>query len=110
VNAVLKLSTFGLDGLLDFESGAYGSDPHDARSDLVAVARVRARVKYGAEPTGTVLVGDTPLDVRAAHDAGARGVAVATGPYGVDELRESGADAVLEDLRDTERVAAAVAG
>ena len=62
---------------LDFEVGRLRSDPHDRRSDLVAVARERAAAKYG-EPTGAVLVGDTPLDVRAAQEAGARAVAVAT--------------------------------
>jgi phosphoglycolate phosphatase-like HAD superfamily hydrolase len=108
-NAALKVGAFGLEPLLDFEVGGYGSDPHVERADLVEVARGRAREKYG-EPGGIVLVGDTPLDVRAAHMAGARAVAVATGPYGVPELRDSGADAVLEDLRDAERVVAAVTG
>ena len=77
-NAVLKVSAFDLDRWLDIEVGAYGSDPHEERSDLVAVARERAAKKYG-EPTGAVLIGDTPRDVRAAHEAGARAVAVATG-------------------------------
>jgi phosphoglycolate phosphatase len=108
-NAAVKLSAFGLDAFLDFEAGGYGSDPHAARSDLVGVARERARAKHG-QPTATVLIGDTPLDVHAAHAAEARGVAVATGPYGVDELRASGADEVLEDLRDTAAVVAAVTG
>ena len=85
-NAVLKVSAFGLDRWLDFEVGAYGSDPHEERSDLVAVARERAAAKYG-EPTGAVLVGDTPLDVRAAHEAGARAVAVATGFADPETLR-----------------------
>jgi phosphoglycolate phosphatase-like HAD superfamily hydrolase len=57
-----------------------------------------------------VLVGDTPLDVAAGRDGGARVVAVATGPYGVDELEATGADAVLPDLRDTERALAAILG
>lgn len=106
-NAALKLGAFDLERWVDFEVGGYGSDPHEARSDLVAVARERAAAKY-APAVDTVLVGDTPLDVRAAHEAGARAVAVASGPYGVEELREAGADAVLEDLVDTEVVVAAV--
>ena len=106
-NAALKLGAFGLDRFLDLEVGGYGSDPHEARSDLVAVARERAAAKY-ADATDTVLVGDTPLDVQAAHAAGARVVAVASGPYGVAELRAAGAEAVLEDLGDTERVVSAV--
>ncbi len=104
-NAALKVSAFGLERWLDIEVGAYGSDPHERRSDLVAVARERAAAKYG-EPTGTVLVGDTPLDVQAAHEAGARAVAVMTGFADRDGLLESGPEALLDDYSD---VAAAVA-
>jgi phosphoglycolate phosphatase len=57
-----------------------------------------------------VLVGDTPLDVAAGRAGGARVVAVATGPYRVEELEASGADAVLPDLRDTDRALAAILG
>jgi phosphoglycolate phosphatase len=106
-NAVIKVSAFGLERWLDFEVGAYGSDPHEERSDLVAVARERAAARYG-EPTGAVLVGDTPLDVRAAQEAGARAVAVATGFADHDTLRASGPDALLEDLTDTEAAVAAI--
>jgi hypothetical protein len=35
-------------------------------------------------------------------------VVVATGSYGADELRGSGPDALLEDLRDTDAVVRAV--
>jgi phosphoglycolate phosphatase-like HAD superfamily hydrolase len=106
-NAVIKVSAFGLDRWLDFEVGAYGSDPHEERSDLVAVARERAAAKYG-EPTRVVLVGDTPLDVRAAHEAGARAVAVATGFADPDTLRNSGPDAYLDDFAETAAAVAAI--
>jgi phosphoglycolate phosphatase-like HAD superfamily hydrolase len=107
VNAAVKLSAFGLDRWLDFEVGAYGSDPHERRSDLVAVARRRAAAKYG-EPTGAVLVGDTPLDVRAAKEAGARAVAVAGGFADHEALRASDPDAFLESLVDTAAAVAAI--
>ncbi len=106
-NAAVKVSAFGLERWLDFEVGGYGSDPHERRSDLVAVARGRATAKYG-EPTGAVLVGDTPLDVRAAQEAGARAVAVATGFADREALRASGPDAFLEDLVDTAAAVAAI--
>jgi phosphoglycolate phosphatase-like HAD superfamily hydrolase len=106
-NAIVKVSAFGLDRWLDFDVGAYGSDPHEERGDLVAVARERAAAKY-AEPTGAVLVGDTPLDVRAARYAGARAVAVATGFSDPDDLRASGPDAYLEDFADTDAAVAAI--
>ena len=106
-NAVVKVSAFGLEHWLDFEVGAYGSDPHQQRSDLVAVARERAAAKYG-EPTGAVLVGDTPLDVRAAKEAGARAVAVATGFADPEALRASSPDVYLHDLSDTGAAVAAI--
>jgi phosphoglycolate phosphatase len=55
-------------------------------------------------PADTVVVGDTPLDVAVAVAGGARSLAVATGSYGVEALRESGADVVVEDLMDIEAV------
>jgi phosphoglycolate phosphatase len=108
-NAALKVSAFGLEPWLDFEVGAYGSDPHEQRSDLVAVARERTAAKYG-ESTGAVLVGDTPLDVLAAHEAGARAVAVAGGFATLEALRAARPDALLPDLRDTERAVRAIVG
>jgi phosphoglycolate phosphatase len=109
VNAAVKVSAFGLERWLDFEVGAYGSDPHEERSDLVAVARERASAKYG-ETTGAVLVGDTPLDVRAAQEAGARAVAVATGFADREALKASRPDAFLEDFADTAAAVAAITG
>jgi phosphoglycolate phosphatase len=109
VNAALKLGAFGLERWVDFEVGAYGSDPHEERSDLVAIARERAAAKHG-ETTAAVLVGDTPLDVKAAHEAGARAVAVATGFSEVGALRAAGPETVLTDLGDTRAAVAAIVG
>jgi phosphoglycolate phosphatase-like HAD superfamily hydrolase len=55
-----------------------------------------------------VLVGDTPLDVLAAREAGARSVAVATGFADLDALRESEPDALLQDLGDTDAAIRAI--
>jgi phosphoglycolate phosphatase len=110
-NALVKLAAFRLDGYLDFDVGGFGSD-HRHRPSLVGVARRKAERKYGVAFDGvaTVLVGDTPLDGAAGRDGGARVVAVATGPYGVEELEATGADAVLPDLRDTDRALTAILG
>ncbi len=44
------------------------------------------------------MVGDTPLDVAAARDAGCATLGVATGRYRVEELAATGADHVVETL------------
>jgi phosphoglycolate phosphatase-like HAD superfamily hydrolase len=108
-NAAVKLGAFGLDALLDLDIGAYGSDDRQ-RGRLVRVALRKCERKHAARltPRDAVLVGDTPLDVAAAREGGARSVAVATGPFGREELEAAGADVVLEDLRDTRAVVEAV--
>jgi phosphoglycolate phosphatase len=110
-NAVLKLASVGLDGYVDFEIGAYGSDHRD-RGRLVEVARAKAMAKFGVEldPSAVVVIGDTPLDVAAARAGGARVIAVATGHYDLEALAATAPDAVFEDLTDTEAVVAAILG
>ena len=55
-------------------------------------------------PSGDcVVIGDTPRDVYCSKPYGAFALAVATGPYSCRELYESGADAVFENLSDTQR-------
>ena len=109
--AALKLRLAGLGEHLDLDVGAYG-DVHEVRAELVTVARRAASQAYGADFSGasTVLVGDTPLDVKAALATGSRVVAVATGSYSAAELAAAGADVILADLTDTARVLAAVTG
>ena len=104
-NAVVKLRAFGLDRWIDFDSGAYGSDHHD-REELVPIALAKASARHGASFAAeeTWVVGDTPRDFACAKAGGARCALVATGTYGRDELEGLGADAVLDDLADTEAV------
>ena len=44
------------------------------------------------------VIGDTPLDIKAAHAAGCTAIGVATGHYDEAQLREAGADEVLATL------------
>jgi phosphoglycolate phosphatase-like HAD superfamily hydrolase len=110
-NAELTLAAFDRHTLIDMEIGAYGSD-HRRRGELVAVARRKALDRRGLsfQPEQIVLVGDTPLDVAAAIEGGARAVGVATGPYDQAELGHAGADIVLPDLSDLDSVLQAVLG
>jgi len=88
-----------------FRCGAYGDAALD-RNELFDVAMRRARA-CGAEEFSArdaVVVGDTALDVECARAAGARAIAVATGPADVETLQQSGADLVVEDLSNTEAI------
>ena len=107
--AAAKLAAAGLGEHLDLDVGAYG-DAHEVRAELVPVARRAARAAYGSDFGGrsTVLVGDTPLDVAAALETGARAVGVATGSFPATDLVAAGAHIVLPDLTDTPLVLAAV--
>ena len=64
--------------------------------DLVKAALDRV----DGQPGDAVMIGDTPWDVRAARKAGVETIAVRTGGFGVDELRESGAVAVFESVAE----------
>ncbi len=62
--------------------------------DLVQAALERA----GADADDAVMVGDTSWDVEAAKRAGVPTIAVMTGGFSAQELREAGAVAVYESV------------
>ena len=95
--ARLKL---GCVGLWDrFRFGGYGSDA-EPRPDIVRTAWKRAR-ELGA--TQALVIGDTPRDILAAHEAGLPACAVATGRWTVHDLATHGPEIVLEDFADVDR-------
>jgi phosphoglycolate phosphatase-like HAD superfamily hydrolase len=108
-NALEVLRAFGLDRYLDTEIGGYGSEVYP-KGAMLLNARGRAGEKYRADFTEdtTVYVADSTRDVEAARLGGARSIGVASGRSAAGELRDAGADVVLDDLADTEAVLAAV--
>jgi phosphoglycolate phosphatase len=82
-----------------FTFGAYASAGAE-RADIVREAVRRAEGLFGKDlPNREIFViGDTPLDIAAAHAVDCTAIAVATGHYDVDALREAGADYVLDTL------------
>ncbi len=107
--AAAKLKHFGLWD--SFIGGGFG-DATPVRADVVEVAlrNVAAAAGLTANEARPIVIGDTPLDVEAAHAVGVPALAVATGSFTVEQLREGGADYVLPDLADTERVLAILLG
>ena len=105
--AAIKLEVFDLAQYLDLIVGAFGDDNSD-RSQLVNIACNRAthHLNQTITPAQATIIGDTPNDIHAARQAGARSIAVATGNYQLDELRAAGPTASLESLDDTSELVA----
>jgi phosphoglycolate phosphatase len=104
--ARIKLEVFDLAAYLDLGASAYGND-HADRAQLVTIAQERASERTGVifDNAHTVLLGDTPNDVRAAITVGVRVIAVATGKSSPGDLTSAGAPLVLADLTDPTRTA-----
>ena len=95
--AFIKLSRGDL--MRWFSFGAYASAGID-RAGIVRQAVARGEAMFGENvPNREIFViGDTPLDIQAAHAVGCTAIGVATGHYDADALREAGADQVVETL------------
>ena len=97
--AHIKLQRAGLNRW--FTYGAYASAGVD-RPEIVrqAVGRGEAMLGCDVPNTDIFVIGDTPLDIQAAHAVDCTAIAVATGKYDVAALEEAGADHVLETLEE----------
>ncbi|PSC02983.1 HAD family hydrolase [Alsobacter soli] len=67
------------------------SKPHPAMA-------LQAMQEVGAEPAGTVLVGDTSYDMAMARAAGARAIGVGWGHHAPEALLAAGAERVVSDF------------
>ncbi|MBX5470438.1 MAG: HAD family hydrolase [Thermoleophilaceae bacterium] len=94
-----KLGRAGLNRWFAF--GGYGSDSSD-RVELTRRALLRGErvAHHRLDPRRVLVVGDTPLDVAAAHGAGLVAVGVASHHHTREQLAEAGADHVLGSLAE----------
>jgi phosphoglycolate phosphatase len=81
--------------LRQFFSFGFYSDRCETRVGIFETAVERVRQIRGPEAR-TCFVGDTPADVRAAREIGALIVAVASGTFGLEELKACGPDLCVE--------------
>lgn len=108
-SAPYKLSAAGIDQSL-FQIAIFGDDAADRRSMVaLAIARHEGAIAASIDRRQVIVIGDTPRDVDCAHANGALCLAVATGRYSVDELRNTGADATVADLTDPTRLFSLIA-
>jgi phosphoglycolate phosphatase-like HAD superfamily hydrolase len=97
-----KMSLAGLGGFFAEGQGGFGSDA-EARPELVPLARSRAGNNGTPWPReDTVVIGDTPLDVAAAHADDVRAIGLAGFRYTRDDLLAAGADAAIDELDQVE--------
>lgn len=88
-----------------FSFGAFG-DMAVRRSDLVGVAQIQIKEKFGLDiPTNQfVIIGDSPLDVVTAKTAGTKCIAVATGSSNMEKLREENPELVVANLLEIDKI------
>jgi phosphoglycolate phosphatase-like HAD superfamily hydrolase len=84
-----------------FTFGAYASAGVD-RPGIVRRAVERGEAMLGRDvPNDCIFViGDTPLDISAAHAVGCTAIGVASGKFDVAQLKEAGADHVLGSMEE----------
>jgi phosphoglycolate phosphatase-like HAD superfamily hydrolase len=97
LGAQIKLSHFQLWN--PFVMGAFGSD-HEDRNELARVARARGNRRLGKKLAGDeiLVIGDTPRDIECGRAIGAKVLAVATGGYKLEQLRQDRPAWAVESL------------
>ena len=91
-----------------FTEGFY-ADNYSDRNDLVQDAVQHCVSKYSlVNAKAVIIVGDTPLDVKAATAAHATSIGIATGVYSMAALSRAGATMVLRDLTPTDELLTAM--
>lgn len=88
-----------------FEVGAYGSD-HWNRNVLPPIAIKRAEKSFGINfsERDIWIIGDSTRDVECARENGLNCLAVETGNIPANILRQAGADIVVSDLSNTNKI------
>jgi phosphoglycolate phosphatase-like HAD superfamily hydrolase len=88
-----------------FETGAYGDEAYE-RSELIAMAIDKASNYYHEtfDRARIFYLGDTPKDIEAAKMNGINSVAVSTGVFTHDALKNHQPHFLLESLEDLEQV------
>jgi len=101
--ALAKLKMAKIDKF--FSIGGFGNDSAN-REELIKLALERAEEKYHFQfdEKKIFVIGDTPKDIIPAKKFHLQTIGVATGLYSKSQLKESGADFVLNNLEDIDKV------
>ena len=97
-----KLKKVGLNHY--FKIGGFGNEDIN-RTNLVKLAIKRAEENFDFKFNNNVfLFGDAPQDMKAGKEANVKTIGVTTGIYSKEELENAGADFILENLKDINKV------
>ena len=100
--AKVKLKKIGLNKY--FKVGGFGSDDIN-RTNLVKLAIKKAEDNFNFEFNDNVfLFGDAIQDIKSGKEAGIKTIGVATGIYSEEQLKDAGADFVVENLKDKDEI------
>jgi phosphoglycolate phosphatase len=86
-------------GVLDYFDFGGWSDEHEYRSDVFRAALAKAHAS-SKDDASVCVIGDTPSDIRAAHDNGLPVIAVATGVYPFEQLQADDPELCLHTFAD----------
>ncbi len=95
-------------GLADyFQFGAFG-DLALQRVDLIAIACRRANQELGTnyQVNDLVIIGDSPRDIDCAKAGGIPVIGVGAANFSAEQLRQAGADLVVESLEEQDKIIA----
>ena len=93
-----KLKKIGIDHF--FQIGGFGSD-HINRTNLVKIAIQRAEEQFNIGSDRHVFhFGDAPQDMKAGREAGVVPIGVTTGVFTAEQLKATGAEIVIPNLKD----------
>ncbi len=100
--AYAKVGAIGLQNTFQF--GGFGCDHHD-RNHLPGLAseEFKEKFKQPAKSEQFIVIGDTPNDIRCAHHFGAKAVAVTTGGFKQNQLRDQNPDLILDSMSSPEK-------
>jgi phosphoglycolate phosphatase len=89
-------------GIFDLFVTLQTADRHPSKPDPSMLAA--AMFEAGAEPSETVMIGDTAFDIAMARAAGCRAIGVAWGYHAAEELLAAGAEAVAQTAAELEEL------
>ena len=93
-----KLEKIGINHF--FKIGGFGSD-HINRTNLVKIAIQRAEEQFNIGSDRHVFhFGDAPQDMKAGREAGVVPIGVTTGVFTAEQLKATGAEIVIPNLKD----------